>query len=101
MNCATYNDGKRTWIVAGQESHCQLYNVHSKIVTLDNGEILKKSVISTADGLRQRRKSERSEEHKENNSERVEELKDNYSNFKSKKLQLVVKSMDSIQTDFG
>ena len=100
MNCATYNDGKKTWIVAGQESHCQLYNVHSRVVTLENGEIPKKSGISP-EGLRQRKKSEKSEENIGNNAERVEEIKDSNFNFKSKKLQLIVKSMDSIQTDFG
>ena len=32
MNCATFNDGKHTYLVAGQESHCQLYNVRLKVV---------------------------------------------------------------------
>ncbi|XP_033209035.1 prolactin regulatory element-binding protein [Belonocnema kinseyi] len=101
MNCATYNDGKNTWIVAGQESHCQLYSVHSRVVTLENGDIPKKSGIPNPEGLRQRKKSERSEENIRNNAERVEEIKDTNFNVKSKKLQLIVKSMDSIQTDFG
>lgn len=32
MNCASFNDGKRTYLVAGQESHCQLYNVRPKVI---------------------------------------------------------------------
>lgn len=27
MNFACFNDGKRLYLAAGQESHCQLYNV--------------------------------------------------------------------------
>lgn len=99
MNCATFSDKKRSWIAAGQESHCQLYNVHSKIITLENGEIPKKSANLNSD-LRQRKKSEKSDE-QSNNHERIEEVKDNNSNFKSKRLQLIIKPMDSIQTDFG
>lgn len=33
MNSSTYSDGKHTYLVAGQESHCQLYNVNSILVT--------------------------------------------------------------------
>lgn len=97
MNCATFSDKKRSWIAAGQESHCQLYNIHSKIVTVENGEIPKKSGNLTS-GLRQRNKSE---DNSSNNCERIEEVKDSNSNLKSKRLQLIVKPMDSIQTDFG
>ncbi|XP_043466215.1 prolactin regulatory element-binding protein-like [Leptopilina heterotoma] len=80
MNCATFSDKKRSWIAAGQESHCQLYNVHSKIITVENGEIPKKSANFNS-GLRQRKQSEKSDE-QSNNHERIEEVKDNNSNFK-------------------
>ncbi|XP_043287876.1 prolactin regulatory element-binding protein [Venturia canescens] len=101
MNCASYTDGKRTWLVAGQESHCQLYNVSSKVVHVENGEIPRRNSVLEKDGLRQRRKSERETTKQNQPKEKVEEMKDSNSNLKSKKLQLVVKPADSIQTDFG
>lgn len=33
MNCAVRSDKKHSFLVAGQESHCQLYNVISKVET--------------------------------------------------------------------
>ncbi|XP_014472945.1 PREDICTED: prolactin regulatory element-binding protein [Dinoponera quadriceps] len=102
MNCASHNNGKKTWIVAGQESHCQLYNVNSKVVTSENGELIKGPVAPAAnkDGLRHRRNSERVEE-VQSQKERSEEVKDDNSNVKSKKLQLILKPADSVQTAFG
>lgn len=101
MNCASFTDGRKTWLVAGQESHCQLYHVTTKVITLENGEILRANSISSRDGLRQRRKSERADEQQTQAKEKIEEVKDNNSNVKCKKLQLIVKPADSIQTDFG
>ncbi|XP_012233276.1 guanine nucleotide-exchange factor SEC12 [Linepithema humile] len=101
MNCASHNNGKKTWIVAGQESHCQLYSVNSKVVTLENGELIKGSAAGTSkDGLRHRRNSEKVEETQSQN-ERLEEIKDDNSNIKNKKLQLILKPADSVQTAFG
>lgn len=102
MNCASYNNGKKTWIVAGQESHCQLYNVNPKVVTLENGELIKKSPAAgtSKDGLRHRKNSEKVEEAQLQN-ERIEEIKDDNFNVKNKKLQLVLKPADSVQTAFG
>lgn len=37
MNCASNSNGHRTFLVAGQESHCQLYHVSMEI--LDNEDI--------------------------------------------------------------
>ncbi|XP_046746071.1 prolactin regulatory element-binding protein [Diprion similis] len=107
MNCASHNDGKRTVVVAGQESHCQLYNVNMKIITLENGEVAKGSVTGTGTataGLRQRRRSERDDAEREKEKlkqERVEEVVDSNSNVRHKKLQLIIKPADSIQTDFS
>lgn len=99
MNCASHNNGKKTWIVAGQESHCQLYNVNPKVVTLENGELIRGSTAAVSkDGLRHRKNSEKIEEVQ---SERIEEIKDDNSNVKSKKLQLILKPVDSVQTAFG
>lgn len=99
MNSATYNDGKRMWLVAGQESHCQLYNIQSKVVVVENGEIPKKTGFPRED-LRQRIKKETREEFP-TKRENVEDVKDEPSKIKHKKLQLVIKPADSIQTDFG
>lgn len=93
MNCTSYTDGRKTWLLAGQESHCQLYKINSSVTTLENGDIPGRS----KENLRQRRRSERGE----GANERVEHVTDNNSNIRRKKLQLDIKSMDSIQTDFG
>ncbi|CAK9814956.1 Prolactin regulatory element-binding protein [Anthophora plagiata] len=100
MNCTTYNNEKRMWIAAGQESHCQLYNVSSKVVTLKNGEMIKNASGNTKEGLRHRKSVEKVEE-TVTPEERIEEIKDDNSNVKSKKLQLIVKPVDSVQTDFS
>ena len=109
MNCTTYNDGKRTWIAAGQESHCQLYNVNSKVVTIKNEEIIKEDDDNDGNdngnlkGKKHLRHRKRSGEVVENiiSKERIEEIKDDNSNIRSKKLQLIVKPADSVQTDFS
>lgn len=100
MNCASHIGKKKTWIVAGQESHCQLYSVNPKVVTQENGEVIKKPLSETAvnDGLRHRKNSEKVEE---TQNEKIEEIKDNNSNVKSKKLQLILQPTISIQTCFG
>lgn len=101
MNCALHNNGKKTWIVAGQESHCQLYNVNHKIITLENGELIKGPIAAAnKDGLRHRRNSEKVEE-VQSPKEWIEEIKDDNSNVRNKKLQLVLKPADSVQTAFG
>ena len=100
MNCTTYSDGKRTWIAAGQESHCQLYNVNSKVVTVENGEIIKGPSDGSKDGLKHRKPAEKGQESGALR-ERIEEIKDDNSNIRNKKLQLIVKPADSVQTDFS
>lgn len=101
MNCASHKSGNKTWIVAGQESHCQLYNVNPKVVTSENGELIKGSTATThKDGLRHRKNSERVED-SQSQKEKVEEIKDNNSNVKNKKLQLVLEPTGSVQTTFG
>ncbi|XP_053673262.1 prolactin regulatory element-binding protein [Anopheles nili] len=55
MNCAIKNDEKRTLLMAGQESHCQMYLVNTVI---DSGEYQPATVPpnkSESDGLRKRR----------------------------------------------
>lgn len=99
MNCTTYNNEKKIWIAAGQESHCQLYNVSSKVVTVKNGEVIKPASDNTKKNIRQRKNMDKGEENYVP-EERIEEIKDDNSNIKSKRLQLIVKPLDSVQTDF-
>ncbi|XP_043502466.1 prolactin regulatory element-binding protein isoform X1 [Polistes fuscatus] len=101
MNCATYNNAKRSWILAGQENHCQLYNVNTKIVNLENGEIIKKVTNVTKDSVRNRKANEKMEEERKSTKGKIEEIKDDNSNIKNKRLQLVIKPVDSVQTDFS
>lgn len=101
MNCSAYNNGKSTWLAAGQESHCQLYDVTSRVVTLENGEILKGTSASTIskENLRQRRKSEKNIDTSNSPVEKLEDDKKN--NNKYKRLQLILKPLINIQTDFN
>lgn len=41
MNCACHCDGNRTFLVAGQESHCQLYHVSMEVIDLDSEGVIK------------------------------------------------------------
>lgn len=101
MNCASHRSDNKTWIVAGQESHCQLYNVKSKFITLENGELINGSTASThKDDLRHRKNNEKVEE-SQTQKEKIEEIKDNNCNVKSKKLQLILEPASSVQTTFG
>ena len=100
MNSAAYNNGKRIWFAVGQESHCQLYNIQTKVISLENGEILNKNSLANNDGLRKRRKSEKTNENF-HNREPVEDIKGENKSTKHKKLQFVIQPADSIQTDFG
>lgn len=81
MNCAAYSDSKHSFLVAGQESHCQLYHVDSVLVRDEEIE----NVGHEHNGeLKQRRKS----------------VAKTDSNRNSKKLKFVIKPSDSVQTDF-
>lgn len=88
MNCASYSDSKHSYLVAGQEGHCQLYNVQSLVVTETNEDEKHEN-----DNLRRRRTSSSSSSHK--NGIKVD------NNKNSKKLTFVIKPADSIQTDFS
>lgn len=83
MNCATYSDNKHSYLVAGQESHCQLYHVQSVLVYDE--------YIENIDG-----QNEQIRNRKENQKPKV----DNNRNTKSKKLSFVLKPGDCVQTDF-
>lgn len=88
MNCSVSKsvDGKHTYLVAGQESHCQLYNVNTEFVTQQNGEV---ETIGN--------------EHKDNSEVRARKskTKGNIDNkYNKKRLKFVLSPSDSVQTDF-
>lgn len=82
MNCSSYSDDKRSYLVAGQESFCQLYNVQSVLVneTIENIETIGDNEI------KQRKKTDN---HIDKNK-----------NKNLKKLKFAIKPGDSVKTDF-
>nr|CAH7738683.1 unnamed protein product [Callosobruchus chinensis] len=81
MNCSTFSDNRHTYLVAGQESHCQLYNVNSVLVK--EQKVVENGLNSD---LRQRKP-------------KAKEKTDANENVQ-KKLKFVVTPSDSVQTDF-
>ncbi|KAG5864750.1 hypothetical protein JTB14_022625 [Gonioctena quinquepunctata] len=79
MYCSTFTDNKRSYVVAGQEDHCQLYYVNSELVSEDEVE----TIEHMSEG-RQRKAKDKTDRNK---------------NLK-KKLKFVMKPGDSVQTDF-
>ncbi|XP_035904971.1 prolactin regulatory element-binding protein [Anopheles stephensi] len=55
MNCAVKNDEKRTLLMAGQESHCQMYLVNTIIDSGDYNPTSPVSNKSDPEGMRKRR----------------------------------------------
>lgn len=106
MNFAVKNDDRRSFLVAGQESHCQLYYVNPKIVSQDDedAEIIGKNNNSMpekpfANGLRKRLNSSScAEDVEEKNKPKTSTKNDINSNMK--KIRFDIKAGDSIQTDF-
>lgn len=82
MNFSTFKNGKHTFIVAGQENHCQLYSVDSVII--------KEDVVNAGseNGLELRERKPKSKLKTDNNKN-------------SKKLKFVIKPSDSVQSDFS
>ncbi|CAH1109126.1 unnamed protein product [Psylliodes chrysocephalus] len=84
MNCCVFNDKKNSYLVAGQESHCQLYKVNTKLV-----EQVKVENIGNDIHIKQR-----------NTNLKPKEQVDNNKNVK-KELYYTLNPMDSVQTDFN
>lgn len=82
MNCSSFSDSKHTYLVAGQESHCQLYNVKSVLVNDDYIE----TVGDEKSEVRNRKNSVKPQPDRNKNS---------------KKLSFAIQAADSIQTDFS
>lgn len=83
MNSATFSDNKHSYLVAGQESHCQLYNV--KNVLIDEPII---------------------EDISDHDSTSIRKRKDSYKqkadkNKNIKRLTFKLVASDTIQTDFN
>ncbi|XP_067002485.1 guanine nucleotide-exchange factor SEC12 [Anabrus simplex] len=101
MNCATYSNGRKTYLVAGQESHCQLYNVIETVI--DSGTRRKRTVSSSdgkVDGAgepRQRRRMASKES--ADKSEAKQQVNNNDHSYRQ--LMFEIKPNDSIQTDFS
>uniref|UniRef100_A0A1L8DVU4 Putative prolactin regulatory element-binding protein/protein transport protein sec12p n=1 Tax=Nyssomyia neivai TaxID=330878 RepID=A0A1L8DVU4_9DIPT len=86
MNCAVRSDGRRSFLVAGQESHCQMYLVNTKIVD-ENGVAGKVQDGDEKTTVRNRRASVR-----QNQTSGVEDI--------PRRLSFDIKPADSVQTDF-
>lgn len=79
MNCAAFSDSKHSYLVAGQESHCQLYHVESVLI---NEEVVEN--IGHESEVRHRKGKDKVIDKNRN----------------SKKLRFIIKPTDSVQTDF-
>jgi len=45
MNCACHSDGRKYYLVSGQESHCQLYNVNISVTNEAEENIIDSKLI--------------------------------------------------------
>lgn len=83
MVSAAYSNSKHSYLVAGQESYCQLYKVKSVIVHEEEDV---ETIGGNDNNVRQRRNKAAS--------------KHNNNNKTKKKLKFVIKTEDSVKTDF-
>ncbi|XP_011188394.1 prolactin regulatory element-binding protein [Zeugodacus cucurbitae] len=115
MNFAVRNDGRRSYLCAGQESHCQLYFVNPRIVYEGQEDV-------TADADERRPRSNSTAEHGNENGVRrrvananaqasgVQDLPNGHAtgatkktgdqNANLKRIRFDIKAGDSVQTDF-
>lgn len=98
MNCAVATDKQRSYLVAGQESHCQLYHVNTKIVEEDDiiTEQKQEEAAAASSTLKHRKNSV-----KPSGVERVRTSSISADqNSNSKHIRFEIKSSDLVQTDF-
>lgn len=112
MNCAVRNTGDHSYLVAGQESHCQLYHVNVKIDTnetaSENGRIetlksllnRKGSVTLNEKTVRHRKVSNPTNNRKSSISKNGGAIDPNQ-NDDERTIGFVIKAGDLIQTDFS
>lgn len=98
MNCAVTSDGRRSYLVAGQESHCQLYHVNTKIVDEDEAAAADSSKKEDQPSTLRHRKG--SSAKPSSGVESVVPDARTDANANSKQIRFEIKSSDSIQTDF-
>ncbi|XP_050309164.1 prolactin regulatory element-binding protein [Anthonomus grandis grandis] len=91
MNCAVSKtvDGKHTYLVAGQESHCQLYKVNTELVTLENGNIETIGHNHSDDKSELRERKPKAKQ------------KNDAKKTVKKRLKFVLSPSESVQTDFN
>lgn len=105
MNCAVRSDKKHSFLVAGQESHCQLYNVISRVVKEGDGDVITsndKSNRKDSSHLRNRKSPPQQTTHSG-----VEDLPlkkgrkgSATATAAARRLLFDIKPSDSVQTDF-
>lgn len=103
MNFAIKNDGRRSFLVAGQESHCQLYYVNPKIITEGENDLetINKKEKPIENGLRHRNKNPGIEEiNDKKNHIKSSSSPSTSNNINFKKIKFEIKPGDSVQTDF-
>ncbi|XP_072936813.1 guanine nucleotide-exchange factor SEC12 [Epargyreus clarus] len=90
MTCAVRDIENRTYLTAGQESHCQLYRVNVRVV--DAAEVRRGSFRAENGLVRRRRRtvSENDNISKADNTSSTE-----------KRMSFEIRPADSVQTDFG
>lgn len=91
MTCSVRGVQNRTYLTAGQESHCQLYKVNVRMV--DAAE-MRRGSFRAENGLVRRRRRTVSEN--DNISK-----KNHNSNTTEKRISFEIRPCDSVQTDFG
>uniref|UniRef100_A0A1B6LG88 Uncharacterized protein n=3 Tax=Graphocephala atropunctata TaxID=36148 RepID=A0A1B6LG88_9HEMI len=105
MNCASLNTHKKIFLVAGQESHCQLYMVTSEIVSRkrNTSTSVSSEPSQKKDGTVRRRTTSKSKSTSEEPSPPKPSVQhDKVDSASSKRhLEFQIKPSDSIQTDFS
>lgn len=100
MNCACYSNDRHTYLVAGQESHCQLYNVNIEVVEKTECETVPSSSEQESGELRKRQKSKRKSSLSVGDADSKNENLDRNSNS-ARLFKFQIKPSDSVQTDFS
>lgn len=100
MNCAIKNDEKRTLLVAGQESHCQMYLVNPIICSADSDFIGGKT--ETLDSIRKRKNVSYQPQHNGQPASPKAEQKPGETDKEHfrRHIRFEIKTADSVQTDF-
>ena len=92
MNCALKNSDRKSFLVVGQESHCQMFIITPKVGQLNKEKPERKD---SADPVRQRKNREKSESSVGGGANVTDNDNDGF-----KRVYFDIKAADSIQTDF-